>query len=230
MGKKAWFGFSLSTPWKTREKVFFPVWPVVVTGRGFYSAVFPPEQIFIHRNIAKYVAVQHSLISAAHGYRRVVGCIFNNCYPSVYHGMIIIPPLHLRTVEGETDCYFLANSISQTTMPCPFSHTELLESRVTQSKRSASSAIPIVLESQLAIKRSEATRTSLRIRYFGHGLGPLGSLLRCARMTPRRRTSWQWEMYGCRCRTLRRSWADWEDCPRCRWMGTYITSLMVNWS
>ena len=35
--KKAWFGFSLLTPWKTREKNFLLVWPVVSTGHGFYS-------------------------------------------------------------------------------------------------------------------------------------------------------------------------------------------------
>ena len=37
--KKAWFGFSLSTPWKTGGKEFLPVWPVIATSRGFYSEV-----------------------------------------------------------------------------------------------------------------------------------------------------------------------------------------------
>lgn len=55
MGEKAWFGFSLLTPWKTREKVFFPVWPVLVTSHGFYSDTLETEEFIIIVNCRKEI-------------------------------------------------------------------------------------------------------------------------------------------------------------------------------
>ena len=135
----------------------------------------PPKQIFVHRNIAKYVAQEHSLILLCARLSEVLACIFNSSsYASVCHSPSSFKYRdHDRSV---TDRYLSVNFTSQTTTPFLFSPTELLASMATPSQRFASSDTPIVLVSKLATMQSEASIPSPQIQYFGHGLDPLGNL------------------------------------------------------
>lgn len=125
--------------------------------------VFPPDQVFVHRNIAKYVFFFLSGIRPS-----PMGCSR--------------PSFHVRAVQTTADCYFSVNSTSQTTMPSLFSHTVLLVSRVTPSKRFASSDTPIVVVSKPATTQSDPqsqrTLPSPQIQFFGLGSDPSENSLR----------------------------------------------------